>query len=199
MHQEIISPEQRASALASLRRTLNPESGDVDQDPHLVETARWLFTGLNTQGEPLEEASAGASAELTDHPGAIQSSLEGLTERYRAERLRSKADPVKTPLALMRVPSSVPDHDLAWNEGVKALVALGKPALAAQALEHHLAMPLHPKERIRVNAQWIDLLMWEYRVTTMRSVGEGIRDPRQRRMRSSRCCLCRWSPPGVAV
>jgi hypothetical protein len=159
MHEELISPEQRASALASLRHALTPEPGDVDRDPHLLDTARCLFSGLNTEREPAPKASAASTVDTSVHPGAIQSSLEGLTELYGAERLRSKAEPLKTPLALLRVPSNVPDHDLAWLQGVKELVTLGKPALAAQTLEHHLTTPLSSKERSSMTAQWIDLLV----------------------------------------
>lgn len=157
--EERISPERRASALASLERTLRADSGDLGQDPHLLDTARWLIAGLTREAERVPGAPARASGGSNEHPGAIRSSLQGLTELYGAERLRSKTEAPETPRALLRVPSNVPGHEGAWLQGVEGLVELGEQAQAAQALERHLEMPLDPKERTRVTAQWIDLLV----------------------------------------
>ena len=157
--EEIISAEQRASAVASLRRTLDARTATAEQDSHLLDTIRLLLSGLNAQPETVSGGGASASDVDPARPGRIHGSLKGLTELYGAHGLRSKTGSLEASLSLLSVPSSVPEHEMAWLQGVRSLVALGKPALAAEALERQLSMPLSHKERVRVTRQWVDLLV----------------------------------------
>lgn len=159
LDEETIPPDQRAVAVASLRRTLDAGAASVVQDPHLLDTARCLLSGLKALPEIVAGVSASPSDAKPARPGALHNSLKGLTELYGTDLLRSQSGPLKASLSLLSVPSSVPDHELAWVQGVKGLVALGKHGLAAEALERHLSMPLSYKERGRVTGQWVDLLV----------------------------------------